>query len=403
MTTHKSAALLAGRLLWASAAIAILPSSAFALDGQDLLAKINAAYAAGTASITAGSVDISGDVVTLRDTKLKPAKGENQTPVSIGDVKMSGVSENEDGSYEIDRVDFQPLNLVEKGSTINASDLYLAGVTIPAKTDSGDLASLLVYEKAHVGPVSVRSEGKEVLSMAEAQGTSTIEDDGASVSFDGWIKGFKLDLSTIDDPKSKDAIEKLGLSMLDGGMTVKGSWELQSGTIDVESYVVDFKNVGKLSLSFSLSGYTLDLVKQLQETAKAMEANAKDPQAQQASGIAILGLMQQMSFLGADIRFDDAGITERALAYAGSQQGVSGKDMGQMVKAMVPLMLAQAKLGDFQNVVTAAVNAYIDNPKNLTVSATPEKPVPFPMIVGAAMGAPETLPKVLGAKVTANN
>ncbi|WP_237681530.1 hypothetical protein [Agrobacterium vitis] len=184
---------------------------------------------------------------------------------------------------------------------------------------------------------------------------------------------------------------------------MKGSWELQSGTIDVQNYTLDFKNVGKLTVALGLSGYTLDLVKQLQETARAMETNAKDPQAQQASGIAILGLMQQMSFLGADIRFDDAGITERALAYSGSQQGVSGKDMGQMVKAMTPLMLAQAKLGDFQNVVTSAVNAYIDNPKSLTISAEPQNPVPFPMIVGAAMGAPETLPKVLGAKVTSND
>ncbi|MCF1466991.1 hypothetical protein FS764_08710 [Agrobacterium vitis] len=407
MTTHKSAGPALRRILSVSAAILVLPTAAFALDGQDLLAKINKSYTGGNAAITARSIDINGDVVTLRDTKLKPANaagtGPESTPVSIGDVKMSGVIENQDGSYEIDRVDFQPLNMVENNSTVTASDLYLSGVTVPAKTDGGDLASMLFYEKAHSGPISVKADGKEVLSMAEAEATTAIEDDGASLAFEGTVKGFKLDLSTVDDPKSRDAIEKLGISMLDGGMTMKGSWELQSGTIDVQNYTLDFKNVGKLTVALGLSGYTLDLVKQLQETARAMETNAKDPQAQQASGIAILGLMQQMSFLGADIRFDDAGITERALAYSGSQQGITGKDMGQMVKAMTPLMLAQAKLGDFQNVVTAAVNAYIDNPKSLTISAEPQNPVPFPMIVGAAMGAPETLPKVLGAKVTSND
>ena len=36
-------------------------------------------------------------------------------------------------------------------------------------------------------------------------------------------------------------------------------------------------------------------------------------------------------------------------------------------------------------------------------SAEPANPVPFPMIIGAAMGAPNTVPGVLGVKVTAND
>ena len=79
------------------------------------------------------------------------------------------------------------------------------------------------------------------------------------------------------------------------------------------------------------------------------------------------------------------------------------KDQGFNPGAMVPIMLGQANLGAFANEVSAAVNTYIDDPNSLTISATPEKPVPFPMIMGAAMGAPDTLPKVLGAKVTAND
>ncbi len=37
--------------------------------------------------------------------------------------------------------------------------------------------------------------------------------------------------------------------------------------------------------------------------------------------------------------------------------------MAQMVKGMVPILLAQAKLGALQNEVSAAVNAYVDDPK----------------------------------------
>lgn len=403
MTMHKSAKRLMSSLLFTSAAIAILPHAAFALDGQDLLKKINAAYAPSGVVINASGVDVNGDTVVLKDANFTPEDSKDKTPVPVGNVTLTGVAAMDDGSYEIDRVDFQPINITSEKSAITATDLYLSGVTVPGKTGTNDLSSMLFYEKAHSGPIAIKEGGKDLVSISEIEATSAIEDDGASLSFDAAVNGLKLDLSSVEDPNSKETIDALGLSNLDGKMTMKGSWELQSGTIDVEEYALDFKNVGKLDISFSLSGYTMDLMKQLQEAAAASKVNSADPQAQQAAGIATLGLLQQMSFLSADIRFEDAGLTARALEYAGKKQSVSAKDMGQMVKAMTPLMLAQAKLGALQNSVSSAVNAYIDNPKSFTITAEPENPVPFPMIIGAAMGAPETLPKVLGVTVTSND
>ena len=39
----------------------------------------------------------------------------------------------------------------------------------------------------------------------------------------------------------------------------------------------------------------------------------------------------------------------------------------------------------------------------LKITAEPKDPVPFPMIMGAAMGAPQTIPQVLGVTITAND
>ena len=66
-------------------------------------------------------------------------------------------------------------------------------------------------------------------------------------------------------------------------------------------------------------------------------------------------------------------------------------------------MMAQLNMPELQNQISAALNTYLDGPKSLTVRAAPEKPVPVPMIVGAAMGAPNTIPTVLGVKVSAND
>ena len=81
---------------------------------------------------------------------------------------------------------------------------------------------------------------------------------------------------------------------------------------------------------------------------------------------------------------------------------MTGDQLAQTIKGMAPIMMASLNVPELQNMVSAAVNAYVDNPKNFSITAEPEKPVPFPMIMGAAMGAPNTLPKMLGVTVTAN-
>ena len=126
-------------------------------------------------------------------------------------------------------------------------------------------------------------------------------------------------------------------------------------------------------------------------------------EAQQAANLAMLGLMQRLTFNAAQIRFEDDGVTAKALDYAGKKQGSNGPQMAQMIKAMTPIVLSQYNIPELQNMLSQAVNTYLDKPENLTITAEPANPVPFPMIMGAAMGAPNTLPNVLGVKVSAND
>jgi hypothetical protein len=116
-----------------------------------------------------------------------------------------------------------------------------------------------------------------------------------------------------------------------------------------------------------------------------------------------MGLAQQLIYNGASIRFDDAGITAKALDFAGKQQGVDGKQMAQSLKGMMPMMLGAMNMPDLQKQIEAAVGTYLDDPKSLTVSANPAQPLPAPQIMGAAMGDPANLVKTLNVQVTAND
>ncbi|MEB3047326.1 hypothetical protein [Rhizobium mulingense] len=388
------------RLMLSGAAFFSLAGSAFALDGADLLKKINAAYEAQGGTISADGINIDGTTVTLKNVKVKPTGGES---LPIGEVTLSGVEEDEDGGYYIEEAAFPDINKTGDGVTVTAQELTLGGISVPATPGGDTLDGMMLYETAHTGPLKVVKDGTEVFSVLQSDMNLTLREDESGFDFDGAFKSMKADLTKTDDPKSKDAIEKLALQHVQGDITMKGAWELGPGTIDVSEIGFDFTNIGKLNLGFKISGYTMPFVKSMQDAMKESEANPNKEQAQQALGLAMLGLMQQLSFEGAQVRFEDASITKRALDYAGSQQNMSGKQMADSLKAMTPIMLAQLNIPELQNAVSAAVNTFLDDPKSLTVKATPEKPVPFPMIVGAAMGAPNTLPQVLGVKVSAND
>jgi hypothetical protein len=389
------------RLMLSSAAFLSLASSAFALDGVDLLKKINAAYAQQGGSISSDGIDVADTTVTLKGAKLTPA-GSN-APIALGNITMTGVAQQDDGGYHIDKVSFPDIAVTQDGTSVSASDMMLGDVAVPADATKGDINSFIVPRQMHTGAINVSKAGKELVSLQQINFSNAAQQNNSGFELSGSVTGIKADLSNVDDPKAQDTIDQLGLQHVAGDFTTKGTWDLGPGTVNITELALDLKGVGKLDIALGISGYTLDFIKSMQEAMKASESNPNKEEGQQAMGLAMLGLMQQLTLNSAQIRFDDASITKRALDYAGKQQGVSGEQMANTLKGLTPIMMAQLNIPELQNAVTAAVNAYLDNPKSLTLSAAPAKPVPLPMIVGAAMGAPNTIPTVIGLKVSANN
>lgn len=386
------------RLLMAGTGLLMMAGPAFSLDGADLVAKINAAMGLPDNPLAAKTIDVRGSTVTLRDATYKPVPtGE---AMSLGDITLEGVVED-GGAYTIEKVLFPNVNVREDKTTVSIADISMTNVTVPADVTGDTLDSVLLYEEASSGLMEVTFDGKPVFSVESSVSTTEIAEDQSSVGFAMEVSGIAADLSTVEDPKSREAIEAMGVTSLNGSMSLSGSWQLEDGLVDIDDYNFAFDDIGKLAMAFSISGYTMDFVKAAAETSNAMQENGSK-ESQDAAGLAMLGLMQRLTFNSAEISFDDDGITNRALDYAGKEQGITGEAMGEMLKAMTPLMLAQYNVPTLQNMVSEAVNSYIDNPGNLIITAEPENPVPFPMIMGAAMGAPETLPDVLGVTVEAN-
>jgi hypothetical protein len=389
------------KLFAAGTALVAFATPALALDGNDLVSKLNRAlYVQEGAGIVAGSVEVDGSDVTLTNSRFE--LGGDQGSLPLGTIEMTGVEEDA-GGYTIESVTFQNIDIKQENAEVTASDISLSGVTVPADVNGNTLASVLLYDEATAGPLNVKVDGKNIMSIGSSRLTTEVAEDEKSVDFNVQVTDIKGDVAAIQDPATRQTVADLGITSLDGKVSMVGSWDMEPGTLAIEEYAFDFANIGRLNMAFSLSGYTLDFVRSANETARAMEANPNKEEAAQAANLAMLGLMQRLTFNSAMIRFEDAGITEKALDVAGKQQNTTGDQMAQMIKAMTPMILAQYNIPELQNMLSEAVNTYLDKPGSLTVTAQPAKAVPLPMIMGAAMGAPNTLPQVLGVKVTAND
>jgi len=387
-------------LLLASTAFVSVASAAFALDGNEVLTKMNALTSPSGIVLAAQGTSVDGENITLTGVTATITTADNKK-IPLGDVKLEGVTESDDG-YEVKKVSFADLNVMDNGSGISAADIYVEGLSIPSEPEPGTLSSVMLAESVHIGSTKIIAENKQVMTIDETTLNYNVADDESKVDFDADISGIKIDTSSAPDPKAQEAIQALGLQNINGGITMKGSWTLADGKMDITEYAFDFENIGRLDINFGLTGYTLAFLKSMQEAVKAAETNPDKAAGQQALGMSMMGLMQQLSYNGASIRFDDAGITAKVLDYAGKQQGVDGKQFAQSLKGMLPMMLGQMNMPDLQKQISDAANAYLDEPKSLEVSAKPAQPMPFPQIMGAAMGNPADLAKTLNVQVTAN-
>ncbi|PWW03387.1 hypothetical protein DFR52_10167 [Hoeflea marina] len=398
MTIHHACRrLLSATML--TAAVAAFASPALALDADSFAAKVTEVLAVSNQKLTYAAAELEGDTVTLVNARLSlPGTGE----FGAGDLVFDGVAETADGGYTAETVSIDDVNATVEDTTVSMTGLEMSGLTIPAKPTLDSLTSMAFYDGFSMGPMTVTVKGEKVFSLAGAEGTVTRDGD-AGMDFEMTANGILIDLSQVKEPKTRDALDKLGYQKLSGTLALDMGWEADSGLLDMREYALTLDDVGKLDMSFKITGYTLEFAKALQEAQAAAAANPDKKAADQAAGIAMLGMMSRLSFVDASIRFDDASLTSRALSFAGAQQGVSGEQMGQALKGMLPLMLGQLNMPALQQQISAAASTYLDNPQSLTISAAPAEPVGFPMIMGAGMGDPKQLVDLLGVTVSAND
>lgn len=370
--------------------------AAFALELDDFTSKLQAALAGTDVELSFDDATLSGDMVTLTGAELQP---EGAPPFRFETMTFRGVEEKSDGGYTVEEARVPDVEVEEDGVTVTMRDISVSALDIPADTEGDEpLANMIFYERGRMGETSVVVDDTEVFSIDETVIDVSRRPDNAGLDTTVRAEGMVADLSMVEDPKVKAALEAFGYERLTGRFALSAGWDTEDGTVDISDYSLEVDDVGKLAVSLRFSGYTPEFLAAVEETQEQAEAGASE----EMTGMAVLGLMQQLTFERASVRFDDAGLTAKALDYAGSQQGIDGEQMAAAVKGMLPFFLGQLQNPEFQQEISEAVDTFLDDPQNLTIRADPEEPVSFMTIVGAVSASPQTLPDMLNVTVSAN-
>lgn len=328
--------------------------------------------------------------------------GNDEAMVPVGNIRLAGVTRDDKG-YRVERITLADFSGADDEEEVRfaAEGIELGNVLLPDEDKRDNYGGFLFYETFALDRMALTIAGTDVFTMGDMHFEVTEPDGETPMDFSGAAESFTVDLSLMEDENQLAVMEALGLKQMKGYMEVEGSWNPNDGRLAFSQYDMTVVEAGTLGFTFDLGGYTPSLIASLRELQKQMAENPDSDNS--AQGLAILGLLQQMTFHSAEISFADDTLTNKVLDFVAKNQGMRAADIANQAKAVVPFALAQLNNPELTAQASQAVSTFLDDPQSLTVSARPAQPVPFALLMATAMTTPVELTKSLAVTVTAND
>jgi hypothetical protein len=375
-----------------------LTTPAFAaVDAQKFMDTLSAKLESYGMNAKADSVEGQGEDIIIKGLKIAQASGAD--PINFPELKLEGVTEK-DGGYVIAQIAAPAAQYKVTEGVWDFGGAAVKNLSIPAVDSSDPSGGLILYDSVTMSPSKFStSEGVEFIRLGSLEATVSPYSADQPMTF--ALKPFDIFINAAaaakDDEANKEVMTNLGLAEINAKIAMNGTWNPTDGKLTISEESFDVQNAGKLNFKFDISGYTPQLIKQMQDLAKQ---NAGKTSAE--NGMVLMGLAQQMTLNSVSIRFDDASLTGKLLDLAAQKMGQPKETLINQYKGMVPVLAAQLQDPEFVTMLSNAVNAYLDNPKNIEIKTAPAAPVPFAQIMATGMAQPQALIKTLGVQVIAN-
>ncbi|MEL6201514.1 MAG: hypothetical protein AAFR39_04060 [Pseudomonadota bacterium] len=376
------------------AGISLSPNTALAqVVGNDVIAALNTQLSYQGGSLSGGSVSTNGDTVVVTGATLSLADEEDG--FAISELTFSGVEADGSGGYNVATITMPAFEVNDSGTAAAIGGITITDYKIAAADETDPIVRSGLFKTMTTGPITVSEGGQQGFSIAGVAVEVGDYQPGATWTSSVAVTDFELDTSVLEDPQASQTMAALGYETLTGDITANGVWDAASGNMGFENFVLSVDDAAAIGLDFALGGYTVELVEAMQQ----INATAENDQ---AAGMAMLGLMQQLEIQGAAIKITDTSLTNKLLEFFGQQQGTNADGMRAFAKGMLPLGLAQLQSPEFAAKATAAVGSFLDNPGTLVIEAQPAQAIPVMQLAAPLMsGNPSALIDALSLDIRA--
>jgi hypothetical protein len=345
-----------------------------------------------------GNVTITNLVANIEAAGSNPA-----VKLTIGEIALDDVGDEENGVIEVGSatVTNTKVEVIEGGNKAFEIDVpessieeWFLPVGDPSTPQEVFRSSVNIAKKVSSGEFKISAMGQ------------TITSDGYETTWDGdtatGAGKFTLKLSNVVIPEA-------ALASIDtaGQLKALGYGDIRfDASGDAEIKITDDKfgitsnieyagkDIGGIKLALAGTDIPLAALSELKKAQKETRPPDMSALMPQLMGVS-LGTFQ--------FRFEDASITKKLLPVIARMQGMDEATMVANAGAIMQVGLMQLKNQAFTDQVVGAVNAFLKDPKSITVSLKPAQPVPVQSIMTLNPTDPAAAINLLGVSVTAND
>jgi hypothetical protein len=359
-----------------------------------------------TVEPTYESLDEDDDgTVTIKNLAVVKAAEGGQPGVNmkIGEIVLSDLTDEGDGLYQIGNAKFTDMSgdiaatnmaMTFTVPEAGAEGWYVAEASDAPTPEAEFRASMNIARKMTGGKMTITAMGQ------------TFSVDGYESTWDGDPKtgagSFTMKISNIAIPEAAIAmmdqggmLKQLGYSGLNFDMNSDGKLTIADGNMGLDVNVgLAGKDIATVRFGIGANDVPLAVYAEIQKAQKAgtqPDFNALMPQ------------VQNITFSGFSVRFEDQSITKKVLPMIAAMQGMDEAGLIASAGPMLQMGLMQLQNEAFAKQTAEAVNNFLKDPKSLTVSAKPAAPVKVSDLMTLNPAAPGEAITKLGVSVTAND
>ena len=366
----------------AAAVIAFASNPSWAIDADAVAKAFGTSLAQGQDDSVsyADAFERGGQVVILN---LAFGLPEGAGTAKFTETILDAPVENGDGS--IDAATVTVTDGTIEGDDVNGtvSSAVMTDVTIlsPETIKAGNLDQGVLYRTATVTGfrfVPKDKLGEVTVEKFEIE-TGNIVDYQAQASR-GTVTGVRIPVELAQQgPMSP---QSLGYEEIVLDANWDGARDPDSQVVTIDTLAIAMRDGGSLAISGALGNVPAVRPKEPQES---------------------MTTLSQLTVQSLKLRYSDDSLAGKILEAAAAQQGTTRELYAQQLAAALPFFLSMIQNPEFQNKVAAAVGQFLTDPKSLTISVQPDRPISGAELIGLVQTAPQTLPDVLGASIEANN